>query len=257
MPESPAGEYRYLSVVTKNRVAYVQIDRPEVLNAMNHALRVELIEALERLGQDAGVGVVVIEGGERAFSAGQDQRESAAMSAAEADQRITDYGRLFAAVRNCLKPTIAKVRGYAAGAGFQLALHCDLRYVDTSAKLGMTELKVGSACVTGSQALSGVLPDSRIRELVLLAEWLDADRALSLGLLTEVVAPERLDERVEGIAEMLAERAPYATALTKQFWIDRSQTEFEAAVAHAHEAHGKNYAEGDLSTGAKSFLGAK
>ncbi|MFT4011569.1 MAG: enoyl-CoA hydratase/isomerase family protein [Nocardioidaceae bacterium] len=254
MGEQAADHEPELVYEVRERVAVLTLNRPHVLNALNRSLRGELIEAVRRASSHDEVRVVVIQGNERAFCAGQDQNESAAMSAAQADDRITAYGELFDAVRRCEKPTIAKMDGYAAGAGLQLALHCDLRYCTSRAKLGMTELKVGSVCITGTQALATVVSEASLREFVLLGEFVGAERAFAMGLVTGVASAEALDHVVTKTALGLAEHPPLALALTKRFWRSRTQDDFEGAVAHAHLAHAANYASGDLSAAAEAFV---
>lgn len=112
----------------------------------DRAQRLRLDAALRALDDDDAVRVLVITGSGRAFCAGQDQHESVAMDAAASAQRIDDYMSLYRTVRALRKPLVAWVNGVAAGAGLQIALMCDLRIASTAARIGMTELKVGSVC---------------------------------------------------------------------------------------------------------------
>lgn len=111
----------------RGKIAYLTLNRPSVLNALNHEARCALTEGFERLEADPDVRVIVMRGAGRAFCAGQDQKESAGFDAARADQRIDTYGKLFASMRRLTKPVIARMHGYAAGAGCQLAMLADLR----------------------------------------------------------------------------------------------------------------------------------
>ena len=248
---------RLVEVSTAGAIGYVTLNRPRVLNALNHDLRVELIRQLGVLNEDDTVRVVVLRGSGTSFCAGQDQRESAGMAADGAAQRITDYGELFQVVREMKKPTIARLEGYAAGAGLQLALHCDLRIASETAQLGMTELAVGSACITGSIALTFAAGIAVTRELIMLGGFIPAGKAHRLNLITEVCVPEELDERITNISSGLADSPPLAIELTKRWWRDSTQEQYDASIRHAHEAHAENYASGNLTKAAEQFVGKR
>jgi enoyl-CoA hydratase/carnithine racemase len=242
-----------LGITLQGAVATLEMNRPQVMNAFDRAQRQRLDAALRALDADDTVRVLVITGRGRAFCAGQDQHESAAMDAAASARRIDDYMALYRTLRGLRKPTIARVNGVAAGAGLQIALLCDLRIASTAARMGMTELKIGSVAVTGSFLLQAHIGESMMRRLVLLAEVLDARQSLELGLLHEVHDDAALDARMAALGAQLAGLAPGPLALTKQWWSAMSSEQFEAAAAAAKAAHASNFASGTYSAGAQRF----
>lgn len=242
-----------LRIEQRGTIATVTFDRPQVMNAFDRAQRQRLIDALDALETDDSVRVIVFTGSGRAFCAGQDQHESAAMDAASSARRIDDYMTLYRKIRAMSKPLIARVNGVAAGAGLQLALMCDLRIGSTAARLGMTELKVGSVAVVGSALLLPIIGEAAMRRLVLLAEVLNAAESLQLGLLHEVVTEAQLDARIDAIAAQLAEHPPLPLALTKRWWSRMSEELFEQSALAASQAHAENFASGNYSAGAQRF----
>lgn len=242
-----------LAITLDGAVATLEMNRPQVMNAFDRAQRLRLDAALRALDADDSVRVLVITGRGRAFCAGQDQQESAAMDAAASGQRIDDYMTLYRTLRAVRKPIIARVNGVAAGAGLQIALMCDLRIASPAARIGMTELKIGSVAVTGSFLLKEQVGEAVMRRLVLLAEVLDAQQSLQLGLLHEVHAEEALDARIAALGAQMATLAPGPLALTKQWWSAMSEQTFEAAAAAAKAAHAANFASGTYSAGAQRF----
>lgn len=236
-------------------IARVTLNRPEVLNALNHHARTRLAQVFGELDRDEQVRVIVLAGAGRAFCAGQDQKESASFDAAGANRRIDTYGELFAVMRRLGKPLIARMRGYAAGAGLQLALLSDLRIADDTVKTGLTELNVGSAAITGSAILWNAVGEATVRWMYLTGEFLPAGESHRLGLVHEIVPADRLEARVDAIATRLAERPPTAIRLTKEWWRMLGDEMFERTIEHAHTAHAANFAVGGLSSGARGFVG--
>ena len=256
--ENPAtAEPPVLLVDRHEGVATVTLNRPQVLNALNHEQRNALIAAFADLGADTSVNVIVLGGAGRAFCAGQDQRESATMDAQGAEKRIADYARLYDGMRRTEKPIIARLQGYAAGAGLQLALLSDLRIAARTMKLGMTELRVGSAAILGSALLRAVAGEAAMKRMVLMADFILAEQALALNIVHEVVDDDRLDGRVQEVADTLAKNPPTATRLTKAWWRQMSEEQFAQAVEEANRAHAENFAAGGLSAGASRFVSRK
>jgi enoyl-CoA hydratase/carnithine racemase len=238
-------------------IAYVTLARPRVLNAFNHEQRVKLTQAFERASEDPAVRVIVLAGEGRAFCAGQDQRESAAFDEDTAQRRLETYEKLFQTMRHCTKPIIAQVHGYAAGAGFQLALMADMRIAGTSMKMGMTELKIGSPPIVGSAMLLPILGEARMRQLILTAEFVDAERALAWGLVNEVVPDDALAARVARMASTLEGWDPGPVARVKTWMTHLGEDLFTHAWDQAKVIHRENFRAGSLVAGAKKFVERK
>lgn len=238
----------------RGSVAYVTLHRPEVLNALNHESRQNLIVTVQKLQTDPDVRVVVLQGAGRAFCAGQDQKESSQFDHAGAARRIETYGQLFDTMRRLTKPVVAKIHGYAVGAGFQLALLADLRIASESAKVGLTELNVGSPCITGSALLWPIAGEAVVRRLVLTAEFVLAPEALRMGLVHEVVPEGELDAGVETLVAQLCAKPALAIQLSKEWWRLMTEDDFQLALQHAVQAHAENFEAGGVSQGSRHFL---
>ena len=246
-----------LLVQVEEGIATLTLNRPQALNAVNHEQRQNLETAFKALDADPQVRAIVLKGAGRSFCAGQDQKESAGLDAAGAARRIEAYASLYTVMRGISKPIIARLHGYATGAGLQLALLSDLRIADDTAKVGMTELNVGSAAIMGSAFLLPLIGEAAMRRLVLLSDFIDARQAQCMNLVHEVHAPEAADARVREIALGLAKRSPLGVALTREWWRILGDDVFFAAMDHARKAHARNFEAGGLSAGASKFVARK
>ncbi|BCN40892.1 enoyl-CoA hydratase [Alicycliphilus denitrificans] len=246
-----------LLVQIEDGIATLTLNRPQVLNAVNHQQRQNLETAFKALDADPQVRAIVLKGAGRSFCAGQDQKESAGLDAAGASRRIEGYASLYTLMRSIGKPIIARMHGYATGAGLQLALLSDLRIADDSTRVGMTELNVGSAAIMGSAFLLPLIGEASMRRLVLLSDFIDAQQALDMKLVHEVHGAEAADARVREIAQGLAKRSPLGVALTREWWRILGDDVFFAAMDHARKAHARNFEAGGLSAGASKFVARK
>jgi 2-(1,2-epoxy-1,2-dihydrophenyl)acetyl-CoA isomerase len=197
--------------VVKDGVATLTLNRPDRLNAMSEPMLDALLEALPRLAEDAGVGAIVLTGSGRAFCAGGDVkamaegREFGGDTLEEKAQALRARMEVSRWLHEAPKPTIAMVRGAAAGAGLSLALACDLRVAGDSARFATAFARVGySGDFGGSWFLTQLVGTARARELYYTAEILDAAEALRLGLVNRVVPDARLEEETQLLAGRLA-----------------------------------------------------
>jgi len=195
----------------KDGVATLTLNRPDRLNAMSGPMLDALLEALARLADDAGVGVVVLTGAGRGFCAGGDVkamaegREFGGDTLEEKAQGLRAKMEVSRWLHEMPKPTIAMVRGAAAGAGLSLALACDLRVAGDSARFATAFARVGySGDFGGSWFLTQLVGTAKARELYYTAEILDAQQALALGLVNRVVPDVRLEEESQALALKLA-----------------------------------------------------
>ena len=248
------GVTETLLVDVQDQVATLTLNRPEVLNALNHQQRQNLETAFKALDADENVRAIVIRGNGRAFCAGQDQKESAAMDAEGASRRIEGYASLYTTMRTVTKPIISRVHGFCTGAGLQIPLLSDLRIVTEDAKFGMTELNVGSAAIMGSAFLLPLIGEANMRRLVLLSDFVLAADAREMNLVNEVWPADVIDGRIAEITGGLVKRAPLGVALTKEWWRILGDDVFHAAMDHARKAHARNFAAGGFSMGAKNFV---
>lgn len=195
----------------KDGVAVLTMNRPDRLNALSGPMLDALLEALPRLAEDPDVGCVVLTGAGRGFCAGGDVKamaEGREMSGDTLEERAQGLRNKMETSRwlhEMPKPTIAMVRGAAAGAGLSLALACDLRIAGESAKFGTAFARVGySGDFGGSYYLTQLVGTAKARELYYTAELVDAQRALTLGLVNRVVGDDRLEEETLALAGKIA-----------------------------------------------------
>lgn len=219
----------------RDKVAWLTLNRPNVLNAINSEMRLRLTALLQELDRDASIRVLVLGGAGRSFCAGNDLRESASDTTELSIQRSEEYFLLYDTVRKLTKPLIIRVHGHCTGAALQIALMADLRIGGNDAKIGMTELNVGMPVVIGSSLLLSVVGETVMRRLILMADFVPAEQALAYNLLNEVVAGDRLDARVTEIANGLAERSPAAIKLTKAWWNEITSPLLDKTWAYARD----------------------
>jgi 2-(1,2-epoxy-1,2-dihydrophenyl)acetyl-CoA isomerase len=196
---------------TKDGVAVLTLNRPDRLNAMSRPMLDALLEALPRLAEDPAVGVVVLTGAGRGFCAGGDVKamaegtELGGQTMEEKAQALRSRMETSRWLHEMPKPTIAMMRGPAAGAGLSLAMACDLRIASDTVKLGTAFARVGySGDFGGSYYLTQLVGTAKARELYFTADLLDAQQALGLGLVNRVVADARLEEETMALASRLA-----------------------------------------------------
>jgi methylglutaconyl-CoA hydratase len=205
-----------IAVERRGPAAWITLCRPEAANALSVALVGELTAAIERLAADGSARAVVVTGAGGVFSAGADLKERRGMSL---DQTRGFLDRLNAAL-NALAalpcPVIAAINGPAFGGGLELALACDLRIAVDAAVFGLVEARLGIIPgAGGTQRLARIVGVARAKELILTGRRFDAAVARALGLVSEVVAPDRLAATVGGLCEEIAACGPLAVAQAK------------------------------------------
>lgn len=199
------------------------LNRPEARNAFSDELKDAVIGALDAAERDEDVRVVVITGAGAAFSAGGDlkaMQERSGMFSGDPTELRTNYRlglqQMTRRFQSFEKPVIAAINGGAIGAGLGLAMNCDIRVAAADARMGATFTRIGLVPGDGSAyLLARAIGFPKALELVLTARVLDAQQALSLGLVSEVVAPERLMERAREVALEIAQLPPKAVGLAK------------------------------------------
>jgi 2-(1,2-epoxy-1,2-dihydrophenyl)acetyl-CoA isomerase len=259
---------------TAERIATITLDRPDVLNAFDRALKEELLTALKHAARDAEVRVVVVTGAGRAFSAGQDLRErlpadpgeaggpaGAARGASAApptplDQELRErYNPIILAIRTMDKPVIAAVNGVAAGAGMSLALACDMRIASEAASFIEVFGRVGLVPDTGSTwFLPRMVGPAKALELIWTTDSVDAPTALALGIVNRVVAPDQLVSETRALAVRLASAAPLALALAKRAVNRGLETGLPEALDYEASLQGIAGRSADYAEGVRAFL---
>lgn len=190
-------------------VAWLRLNRPAALNALDRALTAALEEALERVATLDAVNVLVVAGRGRAFCAGNDIAEMATLSGEEAEALASRQARLMDRFARLPQVTIAAIDGHALGGGLMLAAAQDLRVASDRARFGLPEVTLGFNPGYGIARLLDVVPGGWARELLLTGRTVHASEALRIGLVNRVVAPPTLEAAVAALAADVA-RAPRA-----------------------------------------------
>jgi enoyl-CoA hydratase len=210
----PDQQYELIKATTEGRVALIQLNRPDVLNALNVQLMDEVMAALDVFEADPEIGCVIITGNERAFAAGADIKEMAGASTVEMHKR--DQFAKWDRIRRFKKPLIAAVSGFALGGGNELAMLCDMIVASETAQFGQPEINIGvMPGAGGTQRLTRAIGKARAMEMILTGRPMTAREAEQAGLVSRVVPREvYLDEALK-LAREIAGKAPLAVRLAK------------------------------------------
>jgi len=205
-------------------VAWLTLDRPEVMNALSYQTLEELRAHVAQLADDRDVRVVMVRGsGERAFCAGADLKERVGFTEEKTRAFVALIGDTFTDLARLPQPSVAVMGGVAFGGGLELALACDLRIAAQGVKMGLTETSLAIIPgAGGTQRLPQVVGAARAKELILASRRVDADEALSMGLVNRVVPAESLQGAALEMAASIAANGPLAVRAAKRA-IDAAQ----------------------------------
>jgi len=214
----------------KGDIAYVTLNRPKVMNALNMPTWIDLQRAFERARDDAAVhGVILTGGGGKAFIAGADITELTHMTAFDAQQSSRFGQQVLDLIEGLGKPVVAAINGFALGGGCETAMACTIRIAVETAKFGQPEVKLGLLPGGGgTQRLPRLIGKGPAMHLILSGEVIDAQEAYRLGLISEIVPAERLIARAEAILKSITVNAPIAVRLALDVvnrGLDTSQSE--------------------------------
>ena len=207
--------YRELEFEVRDRMALVTLNRPTKLNALSDSVMVELAAVAEEIAARTDVGGAILTGaGTKAFAAGADIEELAKQGPFDGKDRALRGQAVCRRLETCGKPVIAAVNGYALGGGCELALACHIRIASQNAKFGQPEAKLGIAPgYGGTQRLARIIGKGRAIELILTGRTIDADEAMRIGLVTNVVDPDQLISTAEATVRTILSMAPLAIRL--------------------------------------------
>ncbi|MDM0078099.1 enoyl-CoA hydratase/isomerase family protein [Variovorax sp. J2P1-59] len=242
-------------VEMQDGTAVVWLNRPSVMNAVNASLRAALSDHLYALDADPQVQAIVLTGrGERAFCGGQDLDESATISTDTLAAWLNRQHAMYQAVRDVSKPIVAALNGTAVGAGFQLALMCDLRVAHPTLRMGQPEVKAGLASIVGSYLMSLQIGHSLNQQLSLTGELISGERAHALGLVNDLVAPDQVLPRALERARALAALPGAALRTTKQRFRERTQPGFDDACSAGIRYQLECYSTGEPQRVMREFI---
>jgi enoyl-CoA hydratase len=240
----------------RDGIAYVTINRPKVLNALNTPTWKDLRTAFEDARDDASVrGVILTGAGNKAFVAGADIGELAHVAAFEAEQSSRFGQEVLDVIENLGKPVVAAVNGFALGGGCETAMACTIRIAADSAKFGQPEVTLGLVPGGGgTQRLPRLVGKGRALQLILSGETISAQEAYRIGLVNEVVPAAELIPRAEAILKKIASNAPIAIKLALEAANKGAETSQSEGLLLEAAYFGLCAATDDKREGTSAFL---
>lgn len=238
----------------ENHVAYVTLNRPEAMNSLDPESVTQLKEIWTQVRNDNDIRVAVLTGaGEKSFCTGTDMKKTPVPSECMAAIWLRD-GQPIIPEMKTWKPIICAINGFAIGGGLEMALACDMRIASSKAKFGLTEVKVASlAGLNGTQCLPRAIPQAVAMKMLLTGEMIDAQEALRVGLVSDVVEPEALMELAKKYAEKIASNAPLSVKAAKQAAVMGLEMPLEHGIAFSHLLWGVLRDTEDRKEGFKAF----
>jgi len=251
-------EYDTIVLRKEDNIATIVLNRPEKLNAVIPHMVEELLEAIRSVARDDAVRVVVITGAGRAFSAGGDTSAHLAFQSEDPGQLMEHFrqlGDLIVNLRNVAKPILAVVNGPAVGAGFSLALGCDIILASEGAKFSVGFIRMALHPEGGvSYLLPRILGIARACELIFTGKIIDAKEAERIGLVNQVVPHEELEVRAKELANTLARGPAMALGLSKTSLYQALNMTLSSAVEREARAQTICMSSEDVKEAVNAFL---
>ena len=246
--------YDLIKVEQKGRVGIITLNRPKQLNALSPELMQQLGAALQAYDADEGVGAIVITGNEKAFAAGADiaaMKDYSYMDAFLADYITRDWEH----IRRIRKPVIAAVAGYALGGGNELAMMCDIVIAAENARFGQPEVNLGvMPGAGGTQRLPRTVGKAKAMDLCLTARMMDAQEAERAGLVSRVVALDKLMDEALAVAEKIAGYSLPVVMMIKESINRAYETNLAEGIVFERRLFHSQFALADQKEGMAAFL---
>lgn len=245
--------YQNIIVETKGRVGIIRLNRPAQLNALNAALKAELSQAIDAFEADDAIGCMLFTGNEKAFAAGADIKEMADKTFIEA--YLGNFAGTWDRAAHARKPIVAAVAGFALGGGCELAMQCDVVIAADSAKFGQPEIKLGVIPgIGGTQRLTRAVGKAKAMDLILTGRMMEAEEALSSGLVARVVPAERLMEEAMKVAEAIAGMSLPSVLAAKEAVNRAFESGLSEGVTFERRIFHALFATADQKEGMKAFI---
>ena len=221
--------------VKEGHVAYITLNRPKAMNSLDPDSVQRLAEIWSEVKNDDDVRVAVLTGaGEKSFCTGTDMKKTPLPEECMAAIWLRD-GQPIIPHMKMWKPIICAINGYAIGGGLEMALACDMRIASSKAKFGLTEVRIASlAGLNGTQCLPRAIPQAVAMKMLLTGEMIDAEEALRVGLISDVVEPGELQDLAKKYAERIAGNAPLSVKAAKQAAVMGMEMPLEQGIAFSH-----------------------
>jgi len=235
------------------KVGQIQLNRPDVLNAINIELMGELLNALKDFDKDSEIGCIIITGNKKAFAAGADIKEMATQSAI--DMYVRDQFATWDNIRKIKKPIIAATSGYVLGGGCELSMTCDMIVAAESTKFGQPEIKIGIIPgAGGTQRLTRAIGKAKAMEMILTGKMYSAKEMFDAGLVSKVVDDEVFLEEAQALAKEIASMPPIAVQMGKEAILKSFDTTIEGGLEYERKAFYLLFASEDMKEGMNAFV---
>jgi methylglutaconyl-CoA hydratase len=248
--------YTTIQLAIDSGVATVTLNRPDRRNAISYELIEDLLAALGEIAKSSAQ-ILILTGAGKAFCSGMDLENLKALSGRSPEQSLQDsetMARLFRSLYDFPKPTIAAVNGAAIAGGCGLATLCDFTLAVPEAKFGYTEVRIGFVPAIVSTFLLRQIGEKHARDLLLTGRIIDADEAYRMGLINEVVAPEKLMSRAQQLAVQLMENSPASLTSAKRLLSDSARRQLDLQIQTAVRENAAIRSTHDFREGISSFL---
>ncbi|MGA3107207.1 MAG: enoyl-CoA hydratase-related protein [Terriglobales bacterium] len=240
--------YKSLQLAFDHDIATLTLNRPDKRNAVSYELIDDLLHALDEVNQSSA-RILILTGAGKAFCSGMDLDNLKSLIGRTPQQNLEDSRTMVS-----LLPTIAAVNGAAIAGGTGLALLCDFTLAVPEAKFGYTEVRIGFVPAIVSTFLLRQVGEKIARDLLLTGRIFDAAEALKLGLINEIVPPEKLLDRARELALQLAENSPLSLFYTKRLLTDHARTDLDSQIEAAIRENAGIRESADFREGIESFL---
>lgn len=245
--------YQNIQATTEDQIGIVTLNRPKALNALNHELMEELVNALESFDRNEDIRAIILTGGERAFAAGADIKEMAEETTVSI--MLKDRFATWDRIRNIKKPIIAAVSGYALGGGCELVMNCDIIIASETAQFGQPEINLGVIPgAGGTQRLTRVVGKHKAMEMILTGRPFTAREAYDLGLVNKIAPVELFMDEARAMAREIAKKSPVAVRLAKEAVLKA----FDMPISEGLQFERKNFymlfSSEDQKEGMRAFM---
>jgi enoyl-CoA hydratase len=249
-------EFKNLLFEVKDGLAFVTINRPDKLNALNHETMQEIKAAFEHVRDNADIKAAVLTGaGEKAFVAGADSTEIHTLDRTSGEHFAKAGHGIFSLIEALPKPVIAAVNGFALGGGCELAMACHLRLASEKARFGQPEVALGiTPGYGGTQRLPRLVGKGKALEMVLTGNMVGAQEAYTFGLVNQVYPPEELLAKAEEMARTIMTKGPAAVAMCLRLVNEGLDMTLPAACEHECKLFGEICATADMKEGTQAFM---
>lgn len=247
--------YESINYEEQDRMGILTINKPEVLNALDTQVLVELDQALTEIEGKKSIGALIITGAGRAFVAGADISTQSVLDMEGGREWGRNGSAIFRRLELLSVPTIAAVNGFALGGGCELAMACDMIIASSKAKFGQPEVGLGiTPGFSGTQRLPRLVGKAKAMELILTGGMIKADEALRIGLVNQVTEPEVLMDAAKELAKAIMKNGPLAVKYAKAAINRGTEMDLDSAIALENELFAMCFATADQKEGMQAFL---